>query len=144
LKYGTNQNLVIRVDDKRRDFTLYGKQGYGNARGLWQTIYVEARGQNFLENLHFTPDIDKKNVKVTAYLANASTKDLELKVEIGGNQKISVRQTFPKNKTEYSFVIQNTTTHLRTLEDPYLYEVKTKLSDDEMKSYFGTRKISNV
>jgi beta-galactosidase/beta-glucuronidase len=40
LKHGTKQNLVIRVDDKRRDFTLYGKQGYGNARGLWQTIYV--------------------------------------------------------------------------------------------------------
>ncbi|CAH0994014.1 Beta-galactosidase [Emticicia aquatica] len=144
LKYGTNQNLVIRVDDKRRDFTLYGKQGYGNARGLWQTIYVEARGQNFLENLHFTPDIDKKNVKVTAYLANASTKDLELKVEIGGNKKISVRQTFPKNKTEYSFVIPITTTHLWTLEDPYLYEVKAKLGDDEVKSYFGMRKISTV
>ena len=38
-KYGIEQNLVVRVDDKRRDFTLYGKQGYGDARGIWQTIY---------------------------------------------------------------------------------------------------------
>ena len=35
LKSGKAQKLVIRVDDKRRDFALYGKQGYGNARGFW-------------------------------------------------------------------------------------------------------------
>lgn len=33
LTYGKSQQIVIRVDDKRRSFTLYGKQGYGNARG---------------------------------------------------------------------------------------------------------------
>jgi Glycosyl hydrolases family 2, sugar binding domain/Glycosyl hydrolases family 2/Glycosyl hydrolases family 2, TIM barrel domain len=144
LKHGTPQNLVIRVDDKRRDFTLYGKQGYGNARGLWQTIYVEARGQNFLENLHFTPDIDKNQVKVTAYLTNPSAKDLDLNVEIGGNQKISVRETFPKNTTEYSFVIPIPFPRLWTLEDPYLYEVNAKLGNDVVKSYFGMRKVSTT
>jgi Glycosyl hydrolases family 2, sugar binding domain/Glycosyl hydrolases family 2, TIM barrel domain/Glycosyl hydrolases family 2 len=144
LKHGTNQKLVIRVDDKRRDFTLYGKQGYGNARGLWQTIYVEARGQNFLENLHFTPDIDKNQVKVTAYLGNPATKDLDLNVEIAGNQKISIRETFPKGKTEHSFIVPISSARLWTLEDPYLYEVNAKLGDDEVKSYFGMRKISTV
>ncbi|MBK7653482.1 MAG: hypothetical protein IPJ20_25930, partial [Flammeovirgaceae bacterium] len=57
---------------KRRDFTLYGKQGYGNARGIWQTIYVEARGKDFLEAHHFAPDIDNQQVKVTAYLPTES------------------------------------------------------------------------
>ncbi|WP_394990499.1 glycoside hydrolase family 2 protein [Emticicia sp.] len=144
LKHGTKQNLVIRVDDKRRDFTLYGKQGYGNARGLWQTIYVEARGQSFIEALHFTPDIDKNLVKVTAYLTNPATKDLDLNVEIGGNQKVSIRETFPKGKTEYSFVIPIPFPRLWTLEDPYLYAATAKLGDDEVKSYFGMRKISTT
>ncbi len=144
LKFGTNQNLVIRVDDKRRDFTLYGKQGYGNARGLWQTIYVEARGQNFLENLHFTPDIDKNQVKITAYLAKPSSKGLDLNIEISGNQKVSVRETFPKNTTEYSFIVPISFPHLWSLEDPYLYTVNAKLGDDEVKSYFGMRKISTA
>ena len=45
IEYGMAHKLVIRVDDARRDFTLYGKQGYGNARGIWQTIYMEARGR---------------------------------------------------------------------------------------------------
>ena len=40
IEFGKAHNLVIRVDDARRDFTLYGKQGYGNARGIWQTIYL--------------------------------------------------------------------------------------------------------
>src|SRR5438093_621213 len=29
--------LVLRVDDAPRAFKLEGKQGYGNARGIWQT-----------------------------------------------------------------------------------------------------------
>ncbi len=57
IKYGEAQKLVIRADDARRDFTLYGKQGYGNARGIWQTIYLEARGDVYLDALHFSPDI---------------------------------------------------------------------------------------
>lgn len=144
LKYGTAQNLVIRVDDKRRDFTLYGKQGYGNARGLWQTIYLDARGQNFLENIHFTPDIDKNQVKVTVYLEKIATKDLDLNIEIAGNQKVSIREIFPKGKTEHSFIIPITFPRLWTLEDPYLYVVNAKLGDDEVKSYFGMRKISTM
>ena len=144
LKHGSNQNLVIKVDDKRRDFTLYGKQGYGNARGLWQTIYLDARGQNFLETLHFTPDIDKNQVKITAYLPNSSSNDLDLNIEISGNQKISVRETFPKNTTQYSFVVPMPFPHLWSLEDPYLYTVTAKLADDEVKSYFGMRKISTT
>ncbi|MEZ4848588.1 MAG: hypothetical protein R3B93_08210 [Bacteroidia bacterium] len=57
LNYGKAQNLVIRVDDARRDFTLYGKQGYGNARGIWQTIYLEARGKVIWKHFIFAPDI---------------------------------------------------------------------------------------
>ncbi len=144
LKHGTAQNLIIRVDDKRRDFTLYGKQGYGNARGLWQTIYVEARGQNFLDAVHFTPDIDKNQVQVKAYLSAAATKDLDLELTINGNQKISIRETFPKGATQHTFTVPISSPRLWTLEDPYLYETNVKLADDEVKSYFGMRKISTV
>lgn len=144
LKYGTQQNLVVRVDDKRRDFTLYGKQGYGDARGIWQTIYLDARGKNYLETVHFTPDIDKNQVKVTAYLTNPAEKDLDFEVEIPDNSKTANRQVFPKGKSEYSFIIPITNTRLWTLEDPFLYSLKMKLADDEVKSYFGMRKISTV
>jgi hypothetical protein len=40
-KPGQDQRLVPRVDDTPHAFKLEGKQGYGKARGLWQTVYLE-------------------------------------------------------------------------------------------------------
>ena len=55
---GTAQRLVVRVDDRDRDFKLEGKQGYGNARGIWQTPYLEARGTTpHLTSVHVSPDL---------------------------------------------------------------------------------------
>ena len=61
---------------------MYGKQGYGNARGIWQTVYLEARGKNFIDAIHFTPDIENKKVNVTAYLDGYASKKLPLKINI--------------------------------------------------------------
>jgi hypothetical protein len=52
---GQSQRLVLRVDDTPHPFKLEGKQGYGPARGMWQTVYLEARGSDPLEAVHFTP-----------------------------------------------------------------------------------------
>ena len=78
LKYGTNQKLVVRVDDVRRMFTLYGKQGYGNARGIWQTAYLEARGNAFVEYAHFVPNIDKNTVTVRGEVSGDISKVKDL------------------------------------------------------------------
>ena len=43
VQLGQKQQLMIKVDDTSSDAHLYGKQGYGNARGIWQTVYLEAR-----------------------------------------------------------------------------------------------------
>jgi len=143
LQYNQVQNLVIRVDDARRDFTLYGKQGYGNARGIWQTIYLEARGQNYLEALHFTPDIDKELVKITAYLAKPSPTDLPIKLSIKTNRyPMDYQIVFPKGKSKFSFEIDIDKPRLWKLKDPFLHEVNFKVADDEVRSYFGMRKIS--
>ena len=64
LQFGMPQNLVIGVEDKGGNDRLAGKQGYGNARGIWQTVYLEARGNDYIDYVHFTPDIDRSAVKV--------------------------------------------------------------------------------
>ncbi|MDA0196680.1 MAG: glycoside hydrolase family 2 [Bacteroidetes bacterium] len=145
LKYGQAQKLIIRADDARRDFTLYGKQGYGNARGIWQTVYLEARGTNYLDAVHFTPDIDNDAVTVTAYLPEEALSDLNLEVRINnGPAPISAKATFPKGMDKTSFKINIPDAHLWSLEDPFLYDTEIKLADDVVKSYFGMRKISVV
>ncbi len=143
IDYGNPQQLVIRVDDARREFTLYGKQGYGNARGIWQTIYLEARGQTYLEALHFTPGIDNEEVVVTAYLPTETEKDLSLELTIKETGQPIVHQaTIPAGEYKVNFSVPIAGPKLWDLENPHLYEVEATLGDDMVNSYFGMRKIS--
>src|SRR5262245_41844005 len=52
---GSEQRLVLRVDDTPHAFKLEGKQGYGKARGLWQTVYLEARPALHVESFELRP-----------------------------------------------------------------------------------------
>ena len=145
LKYGQSQKLVVRADDKRRNFTLYGKQGYGNARGMWQTVYVEARGKVHIDAIHFTPDIDHELVTATVYLANETTTDTPLSISIKTSGVPVVKEIIlPKGKDKALVPISIPQPHLWSLDDPYLYEAEVKLGDDVVKTYFGMRKISVV
>ncbi len=145
LTYGQPQKLVIRADDKRRDFTLYGKQGYGNARGIWQTVYVEARGKEFIDAVHFNPDIDHANTTVTIYLPEEAAADLKLALSIKTpTAPLSQEITVPKGKNKISMVVPIPQPRLWSPLDPYLYEAEIKLNDDVVKTYFGMRKISIV
>jgi hypothetical protein len=141
LKYETKQNLVIKVDDARRMFTLYGKQGYGNARGIWQTTYLEARGSNFVENIHFEPDIDNSLVIAKVILDKPATENQSIKIDFL-NASQSFAAVFPKGRKEAEFTIAIENQKLWSLENPHLYDVKISFVGDEVKSYFGMRKIS--
>jgi hypothetical protein len=148
LKYGQDQKITIRVDDKRRMFTLYGKQGYGDARGVWQTIYLEARGKNAIDYVHFSPDINKQQVHVEVGWLEPNTKKLSLSLSIKGNPTPIefVRQIDQLNQKIISFDVPIPNPQLWSLENPFLYDAVIKLSDgvsdDVVKSYFGMRKIS--
>ena len=139
--FGKPQQLIIKADDKPSDAHLYGKQGYGNARGIWQTVYLEARGQNYISSLHFTPDIDNSTVKVDVALAEpaAQGETFKLAFKTGG------QDTFTGDiagKDRASFTIPIKDQHLWDLDDPFLYEVSATLGDkDEVNSYFGQRKV---
>ena len=143
LKYGQPQQLVIRVDDTRRDFTLYGKQGYGNARGIWQTIYLEARGEYHLDALHISPDIDNARAIFTAYLPEPTDQELNLSLLIKGEKTpVKTSITFPKGAHKTTLTVDLPDPHLWSLEDPFLYEVEATLGADQVSTYFGMRKIS--
>jgi len=140
---GESHSLVIRVDDVRRDFTLYGKQGYGNARGIWQTIYLEARPEVYLKNIHFSPNIDENKVDAIAYLSSATESErlLSLLVKTPGNP-LNVARTIPPSVSKYRFSFNVPDARLWDLNDPYLYETTARLGSDEVSTYFGMRKIS--
>jgi hypothetical protein len=143
--HGKPQHLVVRVDDKRREFTLYGKQGYGNARGIWQTVYLEARGKQYIDAVHFKPDIDKQNVVVTVYLPEETSSDVKLLLTIKTpGAPVPHEFVIPKGKDKVSTTVSILQPRLWSLEDPYLYEAALALNDDVVKTYFGMRKVSVV
>jgi len=148
LKPGQEHRLVLRVDDTTRAFKLEGKQGYGNARGIWQTVYLEARPQTFLQTLQFTPDIDQGRVTVRATLSAPAPAGaaLELQFKSGGLPTTSV--PVAEGKDEVQFEVAVPSPHLWQLDDPFLYEVDASLrasgAEDRVSSYFGMRKISVV
>lgn len=143
ITYGRSQQLVIRVDDVRRDFTLYGKQGYGNARGIWQTIYLEARGTQYVDALHFTPDIDNSKVVATAYLVDDAQVDQTVTVSVETESgPLNKTITIPQGSYSGSVSIDIPNQHLWSLDNPYLYDATAQLGNDVVKSYFGMRKIS--
>ncbi len=146
LNEGENK-LVVRVEDEELDNRPSGKQYYGNAKGIWQTVYLEARPENYISNIKFTPDIDKKQVGVDVFLNDKANSDYTFQLT-GIENDISFENKIKTGKQEGSFVIPIENMKLWDLDNPYLYEVVATLENDKIKdevsTYFGMRKISAV
>lgn len=148
LKPGAKHALVLRVDDSPRPFKLEGKQGYGNARGIWQTVYLEARPQWFVQTAHFTPDIDAGKVQIAVQLSAPAPAGTELDLHFKSGETPDFKQPIAPGATEVRFEVPIPHPHLWSLEDPFLYETEITLSagasEDRVSTYFGMRKISVV
>ena len=149
VKYGEKQKLTLRIDDTEHSFKLYGKQGYGNARGIWQTVYLEARGEVFIDHVHIKPDIDKNEVTFEGQLNGVLQGNSVVKVEINGRNDLKHQFEIPlkKKSDDFTYTYSLANPQLWTLEDPHLYNVIVMLKDseeiiDEVNTYFGMRKIS--
>ena len=145
--WGSEQNLVFKVDDSKLPFKLNGKQGYGDAKGFWQTVYLEARGSNFIDMVHFTPDIDNNKAKVEISLNQPAAKNSEIKVKFNTGDIQTVTAKIKKGEQIARFEIEIPNTRLWNLDDPFLYETEVSLIDngiaqDQLSTYFGMRKIS--
>ena len=143
----TDHRLVLRVDDTAHPFKLEGKQGYGRAAGIWQTVYLEARPAVALETIHFTPKIALEKVFVAVTLDRPASQDMELSLEFrhaDGSTSL-VKQRIRSRGHYFLFDVNIENPHLWSLDDPFLYEVEAILrgpeGDDRVSTYFGMREI---
>ena len=146
--YGKQQNIYFKVDDTSADWHLYGKQGYGNARGIWQTVYLEARGGEFIESVHFSPDIKAQKVKVEVSLPGPASEGTEVEISFKNAERGPVTAAFGGD-SKATFDIELPNQHLWNLDDPYLYEVVATLKNsgtqiDAVSTYFGQREIGTA
>lgn len=147
LKRGDN-SLVVRVEDEELDNRPSGKQYYGNAKGIWQTVYLEPRDEVHIRGIRFTPDIDKNQVTMDVDLSAPAPDGFKFTLN-GKDNNVSFEAPVQTGVENFSHTLPVTDMHLWTLDDPFLYEVTASLRNnsgeaDAVNTYFGMRKFSAV
>jgi len=139
--------LTVRVEDEELQSRPSGKQYYGNAKGIWQTVYLEARPENYIKTIKFTPDIDKKTVTIEVTLAENAAAAATFNIT-GKNNALKFEGEIGAGSNTATFTIPVDDMKLWNLENPFLYEVtasvKGENATDDVSTYFGMRKISAV
>ncbi|GFP76980.1 glycoside hydrolase family 2 protein [Clostridium fungisolvens] len=164
----SGNKVVIRVEDYTYDLELpRGKQYwkeksegifYTRTTGIWQTVWLEAVSENYLQNLWITPDLDNKKVHVEYELERVSS-NTYLEVTITLRDKVIVQDRIGiingRGKRDF-WLDQNITIDWNhqeawawTPENPVLFDINFKVivddtCIDEVNSYFGLRKVSIV
>jgi len=141
---------------------------YTRTTGIWQTVWIEALGNSFLSKLWLTPDIDRKVIKVEYDIDSLVTlaanneiapKVLKLDVLIKLHKDILIQDTITvlKGRGNREFFLDQSITvdwqfyemWTWSPERPVLFDLELTLHEneyvvDEVKSYFGMRKVSIV
>jgi hypothetical protein len=146
------QVLVIRVyDAQRHDRQPGGKQHhwYQRTSGIWQTVYLEARGAAYIRAVHVTPDVPGAQAHVRVGLSDADRApgaSLRVTVVSPDNRMASVAT--PANAGGAAAAIPLDSPVLWDLDAPFLYRVIAELVhpdgalEDRVETYFGMRAIT--
>ena len=146
---GARHRLVLRVDDTPHPFKLEGKQGYGPARGIWQTVYLEARGTTPIARVHVTPDPGASVTEVEVVLAEAAKKDVPITVFFPNGERPPATGMVLSGWASAAVRVDLEGFRWWSLDDPYLYEIDVRAGldgpeADVVHTYFGMRTISVV
>lgn len=148
LKAGENELVVKVYDPTNEGVGPHGKQVmnpaniyYTPSSGIWQTVWLENVAASYISGLKFTPDIDKGILNLNVTVANGSGYTVEATVVDNGQAQKAVIAS------SGTFAIKVPAAKLWTPANPFLYDLVVRLKKggkvvDEVKSYFGMRKIS--
>jgi beta-galactosidase/beta-glucuronidase len=154
LKEGDNDLVVYAFDDVRSEVQPSGKQStrresygvhYTRVTGIWQTVWLEARGPSFLESVHIVPDLDGKRFIFTPTV-NDYRRNQKFRVVLltprGG--KVAFADCPAESGNSLTLMVRRP--RAWSPQDPYLYDLTLELVDgdtvlDTVHSYAGLRKF---
>jgi beta-galactosidase/beta-glucuronidase len=162
-KYLSSENLlIVRVKDINSCRQPIGKQSwkdenflcwYTRTVGIWQQVWIEEVGLNYLTDIKMTPDIDNASLDLDIFIKD--DEDVELVGEIYFNEKFinKFSTTFKSKRSRLSVDVSSNEPNFRlnfwTPNEPNLYDIKFKLYKnneliDSIDSYFGMRNIESI
>lgn len=126
--------IKVCVTDTESRKQLRGKQSYGEASGIWQTVWLEARPDAYIEEFFvktaLSGDISYEITTVNAPNGCEVTAEFDGKIFSG---------TVNDNFAEIKFKIDDP--KLWSPDSPYLYEGSLNISSDKVFTYFGIREV---
>ena len=115
---------------------------YTPVTGIWQTAWLEAVPETYIESLRLTPDLDESTLALQAY-SNGFRQGDRLKLSVwDGAQKVA-----EKDSENLQITVAVPGAKHWTPDNPFLYDLRIALMRkgkiiDEVRSHFGMRKIS--
>jgi hypothetical protein len=154
VKNGSNEIVVRVFDDLRSGLQPGGKQApnesngclYTRTTGIWQPVWLEAVGSSYIENLSIVPDPDHSRVLIEAGV-NGADPAVKLTAEaLAGGKSVGLDASSGTGRDQ-RLVIHLSEKKLWEPGSPFLYDLKFTLTRrgetiDELRSYFGLRKVT--
>jgi beta-galactosidase/beta-glucuronidase len=150
LKPAEEQELVVAVwDPTDAGPQPRGKQvrnphaiWYTPTTGIWQTPWLEPVASSGIESLKIVPDIDAGALKVTAQLFSPGDTSIEA-TALDGRRRVG----FASGRAGSELSLHLPNAKLWSPDSPFLYNLTVRVlagnkAVDEVKSYFGMRKIA--
>lgn len=154
-------DLCVRVEDAPDCAQPRGKQywerglmgcWYTPVSGIWQTVYLEAVGEEALRTVHITPDYDRHMCVLDIELDRdpAAPVEIEAALSYEGAPVRSVRMETPSRRTSLpvDLIVRGSLEPLHVWMPGYpsLYDVDVFIRRDgklldHVRTYFGLRKV---
>ncbi|MBP3333695.1 MAG: beta galactosidase jelly roll domain-containing protein [Clostridia bacterium] len=154
-------DLTVLCEDRLEVEYPRGKQSfrpenfecwYAPMTGIWQSVWLEAVGMKYIDDIRITPDVDNSCFKVEALLneipANGT---LGIEVSFRGNFVTALTLNVTRRRVDTTIYFPHNGINLEGFFcwEPYapnLYDIKFTLTEngavaDTLSSYFGMRKI---
>ncbi|MHC4752343.1 MAG: glycoside hydrolase family 2 protein, partial [Planctomycetota bacterium] len=151
---GDNELVLYAFDDVRSEVQPSGKQStrpdsygvfYTRVTGIWQTVWLEARPQQFLESVRIVPDLDGKCFILTPTV-NGYRRNLQFRATLLKPKGQKVISASSSAKSGNPVILRINNPRPWSPSDPYLYDLKLELLNggkvvDSVSSYAGLRKF---
>lgn len=157
-----NNEIVVRVQDPSGELDQpRGKQYwkehsesifYTRTTGIWQTVWLEAVEPTHLKKVKMTPDIDRDEITIEYWVENFQLgHELEINIQFDGKPVAKEVVFLQESNSARRIRLNDFNVHdpgrLWAPDHPNLYDVQFTLKHenkkvDEVKSYFGMRKIA--